>query len=164
MKRSTPWIFVLSLLLAVFWLSACTAETSPNADTANSTPENSAELTKETAEPALSPVTRTAQPSPQATQDTASSNSDVQDASTLDRAEVDMGDAVLVFQRTGGLMGVRSNDQIWYFYPDGRVTVSDGRSWQVKPEEIDALMNDIQPAQFATLEASYMPEDTCCDR
>jgi len=157
MKTPTFWQFVVGLFL-VATLAGCTA-----VPAATPGEENSASLPKQTAVPALSPVTPTAKATPAATKDTAGS-ADSQDQTSQSKPELAMGDAVLVFQRTGGLMGIGSNDQTWYFYADGRVTVSDGRSWQVKPAEITTLVDDLLALGFAGMGPDYLPADTCCDR
>ena len=165
MKTLTRWQ-ILFWGFIIMALAACTAVSSP-------TPaeENSASLPKQTAVPALSPVTPTAVPQPTAvppptavTENVLGSNTTSQDDSSSSHNEVKLGDALLLFERTGGMMGIGSNDQTWHFYGDGRVTVSDGRSWQVDSQQIATLVKDILALGFTDFADSYMPQDTCCDR
>lgn len=71
---------------------------------------------------------------------------------------------VLVYERSGGLKGTGPNVTEWQLFADGRITSSDGRSWQVEPETIQKFIDDITSGDFQKLESSYIPKDTCCDR
>lgn len=81
---------------------------------------------------------------------------------TSSREEV--ANAVLIYERSGGLKGLGPSVQDWRLYGDGRIEGSDGNSWQVDPESVQNLITSILDSGFADLEASYVPEDTCCDR
>jgi len=72
-----------------------------------------------------------------------------------------IGDAVIVYQRSGGFAGVHEQ---WTVYPDGRITASDGREWQVAPERVEQLLADIEALGFFEMSGRYMPLNTCCDR
>jgi hypothetical protein len=74
---------------------------------------------------------------------------------------VAIGDAVIIYQRSGGFAGVHEQ---WTVYPDGRITASDGREWQVAPERVDQLLADIEALGFFEMSGRYMPLNTCCDR
>lgn len=157
MKESMYWRMLLFVCLVA--LTACTAATS-------STPGegNSASLPKHTAVPALNPVT----PTPEAALATANPAATKSARPTIDAAAGDQAgalpeDAVLVFERAGGLKGIGPSKMTWTFYADGRVMSSDGRSWQVAPAEVAALVDDLGALGFDTLQASYQPADTCCD-
>lgn len=52
----------------------------------------------------------------------------------------------------------------WTIYPDGHITASDGRAWQVKPEQVEQLVDDIQTLGFFEMKGRYVPLNTCCDR
>jgi hypothetical protein len=80
------------------------------------------------------------------------------------KAEANLEGAVLLYERTGGLKGIGPSEWNWRFYADGRIVGSDGREWQVPPTEVEKLVNDLLALGFADFEASYIPEDTCCDR
>lgn len=71
---------------------------------------------------------------------------------------------VLSYTVTGGLMGIGNPETVWTFYDDGRVEASDGRSWQLTAEEQAALLTVVESNNLDQLKATYMPEDTCCDR
>jgi hypothetical protein len=75
-------------------------------------------------------------------------------------AEAD-GEAAIVYRRSGGFAGVSEQ---WTIYPDGRITASDGRAWQVKPEQVEQLVDDIQTLGFFKMKGRYVPLNTCCDR
>ena len=80
----------------------------------------------------------------------------------FEKSELNM--AVITYERTGGLMGIRSNEFAWRFYADGRVESAEGATWQVLPETVTQLAATILATGFDEFEASYMPKDTCCDR
>ncbi len=71
------------------------------------------------------------------------------------------GEAAIVYRRSGGFAGVSEQ---WTIYPDGRITASDGRAWQVKPEQVEQLVDDIQTLGFFEMKGRYVPLNTCCDR
>jgi hypothetical protein len=71
------------------------------------------------------------------------------------------GEAAIVYRRSGGFAGVSEQ---WAVYPDGRITAGNGRQWQVKPERVEQLLDDIQALGFFEMKGRYMPLNTCCDR
>jgi len=159
--RLGVWLALLLLL------AACTATTAnePAVESTAVLPEETAPaLTSVTSTPTASPAATALATSDSSTDNANNANNSNDPAPGKEEADLEVGDAVLVFQRTGGLMGIRSNDQTWHFYADGRVTVSDGRSWETDPEAVNALVDNILGLGFADFAASYMPEDTCCDR
>jgi hypothetical protein len=80
------------------------------------------------------------------------------------KATAEVAGAVLMYERSGGLKSIRSTEFSWQFYADGRIVGNDGREWQVPPEEIEKLVDDVLALGFAEFDPSYIPEDTCCDR
>jgi hypothetical protein len=72
-----------------------------------------------------------------------------------------IGDAALIFQRTGGLMGVADH---WSIFPDGRIVANNGQEVQVEPERIQQLLTDVKSLGFFEMNKAYMPKNTCCDR
>lgn len=78
-----------------------------------------------------------------------------------DKGRATIGDAVIIYQRSGGFAGVHEQ---WTVYPDGRITASDGREWQVAPERVEQLLADIETSDFFEMSGRYMPLNTCCDR
>jgi hypothetical protein len=82
-------------------------------------------------------------------------------AESEDTDKGSIGDAVIVYQRSGGFAGVHEQ---WTVYPDGRITASDGREWQVAPERVEQLLADIEALGFFEMSGRYMPLNTCCDR
>jgi hypothetical protein len=78
-----------------------------------------------------------------------------------DKGRAVMGDAVIIYQRSGGFAGVHER---WTVYPDGRIVTADGREWQVTPEQVEQLLTEIEAMSFFEMEGRYMPLNTCCDR
>jgi hypothetical protein len=153
------WQFTWSILL-ILLMAACSS--------ANTTIEPTLEVeTAVTNTPALSePVFQTKQPGDvtEADKEASATESDAAGESSTDKAEVEMGDAVLFYERAGGLKGIGSGLFSWNFFADGRIVGSDGREWQVPPAEIESLINDVLALGFTGFDASYIPEDSCCDR
>jgi hypothetical protein len=71
---------------------------------------------------------------------------------------------VIIYERQGGLKGIGPSEYVWRIYEDGRITNSQDQSWQVTPAEVDALLTSINFSNFRSLDANYVPKDTCCDR
>jgi hypothetical protein len=71
-----------------------------------------------------------------------------------------VSDAVVIYGRSGGFAGLQ---QEWTIYPDGRIEFPDGSQKQVDAAQAQALFDTIQTANFQSLNAAYLPEDTCCD-
>jgi hypothetical protein len=71
------------------------------------------------------------------------------------------GEAAIVYRRSGGFAGVSEQ---WIIYADGRITAGNGRQWQVKPERVEQILDDIQALGFFEMKGRYMPLNTCCDR
>ncbi|MBL1129302.1 MAG: hypothetical protein D8M54_12440 [Chloroflexi bacterium] len=80
------------------------------------------------------------------------------------KAETALEGAILLYERAGGLKSIGPTEWNWRFYANGRIVGSDGREWQVPPAEIEKLVNDVLALGFTDFQASYIPEDTCCDR
>lgn len=72
-----------------------------------------------------------------------------------------LGEAVIIYERSGGLAGVSEQ---WSIYPDGRILAGDGREWQVEPEQVKQLIGEIEASGFFDLSGQYMPRNPCCDR
>jgi hypothetical protein len=71
---------------------------------------------------------------------------------------------ILRYQRAGGIGGF---DETWIFYADGRVAHTGrgaGSDRQLTPDQVAALVGAVRAANFAALNESYIPQDTCCDR
>lgn len=133
------WL-ILSITLLVGLLVACTAPAEPTGN---------------------EPVYQTAEPTDASDKEDAAATSA---PAAESKTEIMPDGAVLVYERSGGLKGIGPSEFSWTFYADGRIVGSDGREWQVPPEEIEKLVDDIMNLGFAEFEASYIPEDTCCDR
>ncbi|NHZ71819.1 MAG: hypothetical protein GWP17_01885 [Aquificales bacterium] len=152
------WCFGVIILL----LTACAPTTLP---------PTMAPTTNAADAPALNPVTPTQESEfdtdPAATKDQPA-NSETESYETNSevdgRAHVDMGEAVLIYERAEGKKGIGPSVHEWRFYGDGRIVGSDGNAWQVDPKTIESLVNEIATSGFAQLDNSYIPEDTCCDR
>ncbi|MBS1253324.1 MAG: hypothetical protein MAG451_02373 [Anaerolineales bacterium] len=72
-----------------------------------------------------------------------------------------MGEAAIVYERSGGLAGVSEQ---WTVYLDGRIVAGDSRVWRIAPEKVEQLLADIQTLGFFEMRGQYMSRDTCCDR
>jgi hypothetical protein len=71
---------------------------------------------------------------------------------------------ILRYQRTGGFGGF---DETWVIDAGGRVTHSGrgpGADRQLTPDQVSQLIGAIRAANPASLKASYIPKNTCCDR
>jgi hypothetical protein len=71
---------------------------------------------------------------------------------------------ILRYQRQGGIGGF---DETWAFYADGRVTHAGrgaGADRQLTPDQAAALIGALRAANLVTLNESYLPANTCCDR
>ena len=69
-------------------------------------------------------------------------------------------DAVVIYGRSGGFAGLQ---QEWTIHPDGRVILPNGSEKQADPAQAQAVFEAIQSANFRSLDAAYLPEQTCCD-
>ncbi|NJN54333.1 MAG: hypothetical protein HC804_05970 [Anaerolineae bacterium] len=146
-KNKWTQCLILYALLLIAFLTACTT---PSGSTAKSTA---------VLEPVYEPDET--KPTPASTKESAAHT----DANEVeDKTEVDLQGALMLYEREGGLKGIGPSERNWRFYADGRIVGSDGREWQVLPAEIEKLIDDVMTLGFADFEASYIPEDTCCDR
>jgi hypothetical protein len=71
---------------------------------------------------------------------------------------------ILQYQRTGGIGGF---DETWVIESNGRVTHTGrgaGTDRQLTPDQVAQLLQAIRAADMASLDASYIPQNTCCDR
>ncbi len=135
-KRWSP----LTVLIFIIWLVACTPATTPPGD---------------------EPIYQTAEPTEAATKEAPAATSA---PAAESKPETMSEGAVMIYQRAGGLKGIGASEFSWTFYADGRIVGNDGREWQVSPEEVQKLVDDVMALGFAEFEVSYIPEDTCCDR
>lgn len=161
MKLPRKWLMAW-MTLAALLLPAC----SPAAVTQTTPTANPTAVSGEaaTAAPALRPVT----PTPEEGFATGQAEADRPEAAATKEAterpaETIADGVVLVFERAGGLKGIGPSQWRWTFYADGRIEGSDGRSWEVDPAEIAALLDALAALNFADFRASYAPADLCCD-
>jgi hypothetical protein len=68
---------------------------------------------------------------------------------------------VILLTRSGGFSG---KTEQWIIYADGRITHNSGEVANVTPAQIAALLQTIDQLGFYSLQGSYMPQNTCCDR
>lgn len=70
----------------------------------------------------------------------------------------------IVYHRSGGFDG---GDDTWVIALDGQVTYT-GRgtkeSRQLSSAQTDSLLAAVRAADFMSLDESYVPDNTCCDR
>lgn len=67
----------------------------------------------------------------------------------------------VIFKRTGGMAGLNEE---WIIFTDGRVQTNTNIQPQLSPEDVSQLLSSLDSAGFFSLNGSYLPEDTCCDR
>jgi len=75
-------------------------------------------------------------------------------------------DAMMVFERSGGLAGVQ---EVWRFYEDGRVVKTERRGnatveAQLSPDLVKDAVQRIVEEGFMDLADEYMPANRCYDR
>jgi len=143
------WL-IFSVTCLIFFLGACSAAPATGDDPTASV------------EPVYQPETR--EPVDQEAMDTKESAAEEAADAVGIKNTTDLTKPVLVYERSGGLKSVGSTEFGWRFYADGRIEGNDGREWQVPPAEIEKLVDDVMALGFADFDASYIPEDTCCDR
>ncbi|MFW6042635.1 MAG: hypothetical protein ACOC9C_03015, partial [Chloroflexota bacterium] len=88
-----------------------------------------------------------------------------------DRMGEALSGAAIVLNRSGGIDGDVTE---WRIYADGRVQRVTGleaveaeptvEEAQVDPEEVEALLGNLEENGFFELDQSYVPGDDCCDR
>jgi len=68
----------------------------------------------------------------------------------------------ITYQRSGGLVGAHDT---WLIDPQGKVSSpGSGAAAQLTSAQMAELIAAIRLANFMTLQDSYLPQDTCCDR
>ncbi|VAW43129.1 hypothetical protein MNBD_CHLOROFLEXI01-908 [hydrothermal vent metagenome] len=152
------FIYRVITLLILLTLTACSQRTQAEPAASNS---NTGEAESGVLQP-VTPVTEKSDPVVDADVPEAETKEEVVDSTEASRMESE--GTVLIYERRGGLKGIGTDVQEWRFYEDGRIVGSDGTSWQVEPETIQTLIAELTTSGFETLETSYIPEDTCCDR
>jgi hypothetical protein len=81
----------------------------------------------------------------------------------------ELGDAVVFYQRSGGIAGEFVTVRI---HADGTVERTAGLEapsdavelYTVEPAAVEALLADLEEAGYFELTRAYLPADTCCDR
>ena len=79
----------------------------------------------------------------------------------LKQDQIELGDAVIIYSRSGGFAGLMEE---WHIYADGRVESNNGSIQQVAPEQVARLLATAESSNFNGLQAAYLPRDSCCDR
>ncbi|MEW5958790.1 MAG: protealysin inhibitor emfourin [Chloroflexota bacterium] len=159
-------VLIMGLLFGLWLCAACGAPAplSPTEDTspARQTVAVPAQSVPATTSPVLPLPTPTTGGlvSPPATPTPATSPVE-QEKQPPGRQPEALGQAVLLFRRSGGLAGISEQ---WLIYADGRVTVDEGREWQAGAERVEQLLKTIDTLGFFELDGTYLPLDTCCDR
>jgi len=82
------------------------------------------------------------------------------------KTPVSEGRPLIVFRRSGGLMGVSES---WVIYEDGRVAYQEeikgeSATGEIEAQELAGLLALIEEAGFFSFRDSYMPQNICCDR
>jgi hypothetical protein len=105
--------------------------------------------------------TETTEPAPTETMEPTPTETTESGAASDAKSRAVLGDAVIVYERSGGIAGETNT---WKIYADGRVVDGEGNEWQVAPAQVEELLADLETMGFFELDESYMPLDTCCDR
>lgn len=107
--------------------------------------------------PALRSVT--AVPSvDEATPELPSSQADLE---RMKKLEAELGDAVILYQKSGGFAGVNES---WWVYKDGRLRDQTGNEWQLPVQEVETLLASSKQAGLVQTSMNYLPDDYCCDQ
>jgi len=82
------------------------------------------------------------------------------------KSPLPQGNALIVFRRSGGLMGVSES---WVIYEDGQVAYQEeikreSATGEIEAQELAGLLALIQERGFFSFKDSYMPQNICCDR
>jgi hypothetical protein len=168
-------IQLIWLGIGIFYLTACVGskpvpneENTPQAFQTIAAPVQATSSTISPPSPLPTP-TLTAQPSPLTLQSPLPSPT-ISASETPIKVEITQtpgesaqltDEAALIYQRSGGIADIT---QAWSVYPNGRVVAGDGREWQVKPQQVEQLLNNIEALGFFELKDNYVPQNTCCDR
>jgi hypothetical protein len=171
------YFFIVGTTVAILLLTACgpaaTPETVPTPPPATPTTDSAQTTSDSTLPPEATPLpptpttdsARTTSDSTQPTEATplpSTAETPIPVASEeTGEGRATIGDAVIIYQRSGGFAGVHEQ---WTIYPDGRITANDGREWQVAAERVEQLLADIEALGFFEMTGRYMPLNTCCDR
>ena len=67
----------------------------------------------------------------------------------------------VLFKRTGGIAGLNEE---WLLFTDGRIETNSPTSPTLSADQVSQLLNSLDAAGFFTLDSTYLPEDSCCDR
>ena len=70
------------------------------------------------------------------------------------------GEAVLIFERGGGIAGIH---EVWTVYTDGTTESAEGAGQPVAPAEVEALMAAADRLGFWEMDEAYGTNDTCAD-
>jgi len=143
----------LSLLLALILMVACQPTTS------NSTP-----IIKTTPAQTETPMTQPdTVPSPDQTTKRPPDQTTTRPPDQTTTRPSDQT-TTIEFNRSGGFAGF---DDSYIIYTDGRISYKGRQNVEgigpISPEQVAELWQTIDDINFYSLNASYMPKDTCCD-
>lgn len=171
---------LLSVLILMIALAACTAGGTETEETAATPTEASLEEAPTatdkppvpTAEPTASNIpttTPTSEPEPTETaeptateenQPTPQEELPSGNSGTIpENVQMPEG-AVIAFSQTGGFAGLTNN---WVFFPDGRVTLNGIDQAQLGSKRIEQLISDLAAQGFFEVEHRTEPGTFCCD-
>lgn len=68
--------------------------------------------------------------------------------------------AAIIYQRSGGIAGLVEE---WRIYPDGRVVSAEGKEHEVPPQEVSALLVEIEALGFFEMRDPGGLSATCAD-
>ena len=70
-------------------------------------------------------------------------------------------EAVIVFKRSGGIVGIMEE---WQLFSDGTLTKNGEPKDSLTPEQTGQLLSQIEQLGYFGLGSAYLPQNTCCDR
>ncbi|MEZ4511015.1 MAG: hypothetical protein R3C62_03995 [Chloroflexota bacterium] len=107
--------------------------------------------------PALRSVTAVP-PISEATLELTSSQADPE---RMKKLEAELGDAVILYQKSGGFAGVTES---WWVYENGRLRDKAGNEWQLPAEDVAAFLANSKTLGLTQMEPTYIPDGFCCDQ
>ncbi|MCB0000385.1 MAG: hypothetical protein KDE56_31685 [Anaerolineales bacterium] len=83
------------------------------------------------------------------------------DPERMKKLEAELGDAVILYQKSGGFAGVTES---WWVYENGRLRDKAGNEWQLPAEDVAAFLANSKTLGLTQMEPTYIPDGFCCDQ
>ncbi|MCA9997667.1 MAG: hypothetical protein KDE56_18040 [Anaerolineales bacterium] len=108
--------------------------------------------------PALRAVTAVPPVSEETTPELTSGQADPE---RMKKLEAELGDAVILYQKSGGFAGVTES---WWVYANGRLRDKDGNEWQLPAKEVETFLANSKKLGLTQMQPTYVPDGFCCDQ